>query len=70
MAPLSNKKGLDIDPTADEKFELVPCVQFFMDFQYKTFKDFFCLQIALTRSIFELEKCSFFLIQGVPWELT
>ena len=31
-----------------------------MDFQYKTFKDFFCLQIALTRSIFELEKCSFF----------
>ena len=33
MAPLSNMKGLDIYPTADEKFELVPCVQFF-----KTFK--------------------------------
>ena len=60
MAPLSNKKGLDIDPTADEKFELVPCVQFFMDFQNKTFKDFFRLQIALTRLIFELEQFSFF----------
>ena len=51
MVPLSNKKGLDIDPTDDEKFNLVPCVQFFIDFQYQTFKDFFCLH-----SIFELEK--------------
>ena len=59
MAPLSNKKGLDIYPTADEKFELVPFVKFFMDFQYKTFKDFFCLQIALSRSIFDLEKWFF-----------
>ena len=41
MAPLSNKKGLDIDATDDEKFQLVPCVKFLMDFQYKTFKDFF-----------------------------
>ena len=31
-----------------------------MDFQYKTFKDFLCLQIALTQSIVELEKLSFF----------
>ena len=41
--PLSNKKGLDIDTIDDEKFEFVHCVQFFMDFQYKTFKDFICL---------------------------
>ena len=55
--PLSNKEGLDIDTIDDEKFEFVPCFQFFMDFRYKTFKDFLCHQIALTRSIFELEKC-------------
>ena len=32
MSPFSNKKGLDIDTTDDEKFELVPCVKFLMDF--------------------------------------
>ena len=30
-------------------------------FQYKAFRDFLCFLIALTRSIFELEKCTFFL---------
>ena len=60
MVPFSNKKGLDIDPNDDEKFKLVPCVKFFIDFQYKTSKDFFCIQIALTLSICDLEKCSFF----------
>ena len=34
--PLLNKKGLDIDTIVNEKFDFVPCVQFFMDFQYKT----------------------------------
>ena len=31
-------------------------VHLFKDFQYKTFRDFLCFQIAVTRSIFELEK--------------
>ena len=31
-----------------------------MDFQYKTFRDFLCFQIALTRSVFEVETCSIF----------
>ena len=41
----------------------VPCVQYFMDFQYNTFRDFYCLKISLTWSIFELEKCSFHMYQ-------
>ena len=41
----------------------VPCVQYFMDFQYNTFRDFYCLKISLTWSIFELEKCSFHMCQ-------
>ena len=28
-----------VDTIDNEKFEFVPCVQFFMDFQYKTLKD-------------------------------
>ena len=32
----------------------------FKDFKYKTLRDFLCFQIALSWSIFELEKCSFF----------
>ena len=32
----------------------------FKDFHNKTFRDFLCFPIALTRSIFDLEKCSFF----------
>ena len=59
QAPLSKLDGLDIDTIDDEKFEFEPCLQFFMDFQYKTFKDFFCLQIALTLSIYDQEKYSF-----------
>ena len=39
--PLTNKTGLDIDTIDDKKFEFVPCAEFFMDFQYKTFTDFF-----------------------------
>ena len=58
--PLTNKKGLNIDPINPEIFELLPYVHFFKDFPYKTFREFLCFSIALTRSIFELEKCSFF----------
>ena len=53
--PLSNKKGLDIYVIYDEKFELVPSAQFFMEFLYKNSKDFLCLKIALTRPIFVME---------------
>ena len=53
---------VDIVTIDDRKFEFDRCLHFFMDFQYATFKDFFYLQIALTRSIFELEKFSFFQI--------
>ena len=37
------------------------------DLHHKTFIDFFTFQIALTRSIFELEKCSFFFKQVRIW---
>ena len=40
LAPLSNKNGHDTDKIDDEKFEFVPCVIIFMDFQYITFKVF------------------------------
>ena len=56
LFPLSNKIGRDID---DEKFEFLPCAQFLLDFQSKFLKDFLGLQIALNRSIFEVEKCFF-----------
>ena len=55
LSHLSNKNGLDTDKTDDEKFEFVPCVIIFKDFQYKIdvkkiefvpcviiFKDFQC----------------------------
>ena len=32
-APLPNEKGLDIDPTDNEKFSFVTCAEFFIDFQ-------------------------------------
>ena len=35
-----------------------PVSIFFKDFYYKTLKDFLYFQIALTQSIFKLEKCS------------
>ena len=53
------QKGLDIDPIYPKKFEFLPYVHFFKDFQYKTFRDFLCFQIALTRLIFR--KMFFFL---------
>ena len=59
--PLSNKPGLNIDPINPQIFEFLPSVHIFKDFQYKTFRNFLCFQIALTQSIFEIEKCSFFL---------
>merc|ERR1711954_130206 len=59
--PISNKKGLNIDPINPQIFEFLPYVHFFKDFHYKTFRDFLCFLITLTRSIFELEKYSFFL---------
>ena len=52
FSKLLSQHPLSIDTIVDEKFEFVPCVQFFMDFPF--------FQIALTRSIFELEKCTFF----------
>ena len=52
-------KGLNIDLKNPEIYP-IPYVHVFKDFQYKTFRDFFCFQLALTRPIFELEKCSFF----------
>ena len=58
--PWQTKKNLILSQLMRKKIDFEPCLYFFMDFQYKTLKDFFCLQIALTRSIFELEKCSFF----------
>ena len=42
------------------KIRVFTLCTFSKNFQYKTFIDFLCFQIALTRSIFELEKCSFF----------
>ena len=45
LAPLSNKNGLDTDKIDDEKFEFVPCVIIFMDFQYITFKVFFVFKL-------------------------
>ena len=65
---LSNKKRLNNDLIHPKNFELKFYVHFFKDFQYTTFRDFLCFQITLTQSIFELEKCSFFLnrSQGYP----
>ena len=60
MASLPKIKGQNIDQINHEIFDFLLYVHFFKDFQYKTFRDFLCLQIALTQSIFELEKCSFF----------
>ena len=56
----SNKKGLNFYPINPQIFEFLPYVHLFKDFLFKTFKDFICFQIALTRSIVELGKCSFF----------
>ena len=53
---IRQKRGLNIDSINPEIFKFAPCVQFFKDFQYKTFKDILYLKTALTRSIFELEK--------------
>ena len=46
LAPLSNKNGLETDKIDDEKFEFVPCVIIFMDFQYITFKVFFVFKLV------------------------
>ena len=62
LGPLiKQKRTKNIDPIGPQIFKFLPNNHFFMDFQYKTFIDFLCFQIALTQSIFELEKCSFFL---------
>ena len=50
---------MNIDPIYPQIFKFKPYVLFLKDFQYKTFRDFLCFQIVLTRSIFELEKCFF-----------
>ena len=59
--PISKRKGLSIYPINPQIFMFLPYVHFLKDFQRKTFRDFLCFQIALTQSIFELERCSFFL---------
>ena len=50
---------MKMDKSISKILEVLPYVHFIKDFQYKTFRDFFCFQIALARSIFELEKGSF-----------
>ena len=61
LCPLIKQKKLNIDPNYPQIFKFLPYVQLYMEFQYKTVRDFLRFQIALTRSIFELEKCFFFL---------
>ena len=48
---LTNQKVLNI-----EKFKFLPHFHVFKDFLYNAFRYFLCFQIALTPSIFELEK--------------
>ena len=56
LCPIIKQKVLNIDPINPEIFECSHYVHFFKDFQYKTFRDFLCFQIAPTLSIFEIEQ--------------
>ena len=58
-SPYQTKED-QIDQINPEIFKFLSYVNFLKDFHYKTLRDFLCFQIALTQSIFELEKCTFF----------
>ena len=52
--------GKNVDKIYTEKFDFDPGVQFFMDFPYYgTLKYIPCFQIAVTRTMFDLEISSF-----------